>query len=87
MCDWQFRQSGFVLREFDMNWDIVEGNWKQFKGKVKAQWGDLTDDHLDVISGKRTELAGKLQESYGISKDEAEEQIKKFEEINKDFRP
>ncbi len=70
-----------------MNWDIVEGNWKQFKGKVKAQWGDLTDDHLDVISGKRTELAGKLQESYGISKDEAEEQIKKFEEINKDFRP
>jgi uncharacterized protein YjbJ (UPF0337 family) len=65
-------------REFDMNWDIVEGNWKQFKGKVKTQWGKLTDDHLDVIAGKRTELAGKLQESYGISKDEAEEQIKKL---------
>ena len=70
-----------------MNWDIVEGNWKQFKGKVKAQWGNLTDDQLDVIAGKRTELAGKVQESYGITKDEAEEQIKRFEAHNKDFRP
>lgn len=70
-----------------MNWDIVEGNWKQFKGKVKTQWGKLTDDHLDVIGGKRDQLVGKLQESYGISKDEAEEQIKRFEEANKDYRP
>lgn len=70
-----------------MNWDIVEGNWKQFKGKAKAQWGKLTDDHLDVIAGKRDQLAGKLQESYGISKDEAEKQIRRFEEANKDFRP
>ncbi len=70
-----------------MNWDIVEGNWKQFKGKVKAHWGNLTDDQLDVIAGKRTELAGKVQESYGITKDEAEEQIKRFEAHNKDFRP
>jgi uncharacterized protein YjbJ (UPF0337 family) len=70
-----------------MNWDIVEGNWKQFQGKVKAQWGKLTDDHLDVIAGKRVELAGKLQESYGISVDEAEKQIKNFEEANKDFGP
>lgn len=46
-----------------MNWDIVEGNWKQFKGKVKAQWGKLTDDHLDVIAGKRDQLAGKIQEA------------------------
>lgn len=70
-----------------MNWDIVEGNWKQFKGKVKAQWGNLTDDQLDVIAGKRTELAGKVQESYGITKDEAEEQIKRFEAHHKDYRP
>ena len=70
-----------------MNWDIVEGNWKQFKGKVKARWGNLTDDHLDVIAGKRVELAGKLQESYGLTKDEAESQIKGFEERNKDYRP
>ena len=70
-----------------MNWDIVEGNWKQFSGKVKTQWGKLTDDQLDVISGKRTELAGKIQEAYGISKDEVEKQIKSFEEIHKDYRP
>ena len=67
-----------------MNWDVVEGNWKQFKGKVKARWGNLTDDHLDVIAGKRVELAGKIQEAYGITKDEAEQQIKSFEERNKD---
>lgn len=66
-----------------MNWNIVEGNWKQFKGKVKAQWGNLTDDHLDKIAGKRTELAGKLQEAYGITQDEAEKQIKDFEARNK----
>lgn len=70
-----------------MNWNIVEGNWKQFKGKVKTQWGKLTDDHLDMIDGKRVELSGKIQEAYGITKDEAEQQIKHFEERNKDFRP
>ncbi len=63
-----------------MNWDRAEGNWKQFKGKVKEQWGRLTDDHLDVIGGKRDQLAGKLQESYGITKDEAERQIVSFED-------
>jgi uncharacterized protein YjbJ (UPF0337 family) len=67
-----------------MNWDIVAGNWKQFRGKVKAQWGKLTDDHLDVIAGKRVELAGKIQEAYGLTKDEVEKQIKDFEERNKD---
>jgi uncharacterized protein YjbJ (UPF0337 family) len=70
-----------------MNWDIVKGNWKQFRGEVQAQWGKLTDDHLDVISGKRIELAGKIQEAYGITKDEAEQQIKEFELRNKDDRP
>ena len=68
-----------------MNWDIVEGNWKQFKGKVKAQWGKLSDNHIDLIAGKRTELAGKVQEVYGLSKDEAEQQIKDFEKLNKDY--
>lgn len=87
MIDWQFRQSNLEKKEFQMNWDIVEGNWKQFNGKVKAQWGKLTDDQLDVISGKRIELAGKIQETYGITKDEAEKQIKLFEEANKDYRP
>ena len=63
-----------------MNCDIVEGKWKQFRGKVKARWGNLTDDNLDVIAGKRTELAGKIQEAYGLSLEEAERQIKSFEE-------
>jgi len=66
-----------------MDWNIVEGNWKQIKGKVKAQWGKLTDDHLDVIAGNRDQLAGKIQETYGITKDETEQQIKRFEELNK----
>ena len=46
-----------------MNWDIVEGNWKQFKGLVKAQWSEVTHDHRDVIVGKRGELAAKIQEA------------------------
>lgn len=70
-----------------MNWNIIEGNWKQFKGTVKQQWGKLTDDHLDVIGGKREHLAGKIQEAYGVNKDEAEKQIAEFEERNKDYRP
>jgi uncharacterized protein YjbJ (UPF0337 family) len=70
-----------------MNWDIVEGNWKQFKGMVKEQWGKLNDNHLDKIAGKRDQLAGKIQETYGIDKDEAEKQIKAFEERHKDNRP
>jgi uncharacterized protein YjbJ (UPF0337 family) len=58
-----------------MNWDRVEGNWKQFKGKARQQWGKLTDDDLEVIEGKRTELSGKLQARYGYAKDEAEKNI------------
>ncbi len=70
-----------------MNWDQVEGNWKQFKGKVKEQWGKLTDDQLDIIAGKRDQLTGKLQEAYGISKEEAERQIDKFEHRYETWRP
>ena len=70
-----------------MQWDIVEGNWKQFKGKVKEQWGKLTDDDLDRIAGKKDQLTGKLQESYGIGKDAAEKQIREFEDKNRDYRP
>ncbi|MGH9630833.1 MAG: CsbD family protein [Bryobacteraceae bacterium] len=55
-----------------MNWDIAEGNWKQFKGKVKEQWGKLTDDDLDRVGGKRDQLVGRLQERYGYTRDEAE---------------
>jgi uncharacterized protein YjbJ (UPF0337 family) len=58
-----------------MNWDRIEGNWKEFKGKVQQHWGNLTSDDLDVIRGKRNELAGRLQQRYGYQKDEAEKQI------------
>jgi len=58
-----------------MNWDRIEGNWKQFTGTVKQQWGKLTDDDLQVVEGRRTELVGKIQERYGIAKDEAERQV------------
>ena len=58
-----------------MNWDQIAGNWKQFTGKAKEKWGKLTDDDLDVIEGKRTELAGRLQQRYGYAKDEAEKNI------------
>jgi uncharacterized protein YjbJ (UPF0337 family) len=58
-----------------MNWDRVEGNWKQFKGQVQQKWGNLTNDDLDVIEGKRTELAGRLQQRYGMAKDAAEREI------------
>lgn len=68
-----------------MNWERIEGNWKQFKGNVKKQWGKLTDDELDVIAGKREILAGKIQESYGISKDETERQLTAWEQRQKDL--
>ncbi|MBZ8135279.1 CsbD family protein [Afifella sp. IM 167] len=58
-----------------MNWDRVEGNWKQFKGNARTQWGKLTDDELDQVEGNREVLAGKIQERYGIAKDEAEKEI------------
>lgn len=58
-----------------MNWDRIEGNWKQFKGKMIEQWGKLTDDDLDRIAGKREQLVGRIQERYGIARDEAERQV------------
>ena len=65
-----------------MNWDIAEGNWKQFKGKVKEQWADLTDDDLTKIEGRRDQLVGRVQERYGVAKDEAERQVKAWESRN-----
>jgi uncharacterized protein YjbJ (UPF0337 family) len=58
-----------------MNWDRIEGNWRQLKGKAKEQWGKLTDDHIDRIAGKRDQLVGRVQETYGISQDEADRQV------------
>ena len=61
-----------------MNWDQVEGNWKQFKGKVQQQWGKLTDDDLDRVEGRRVEMVGRLQERYGHTKDQAERELDRW---------
>ena len=61
-----------------MNWDHVEGNWKQLRGKVRTQWGKLTDDDLDVIAGKRDQLVGKLQAKYGTTREAVETQIEEW---------
>ncbi|HEX2448272.1 MAG TPA: CsbD family protein [Methyloceanibacter sp.] len=52
-----------------MDWNRIEGNWKQFSGRVRQKWGKLTDDDLDVINGRREQLEGKIQERYGLAKD------------------
>jgi uncharacterized protein YjbJ (UPF0337 family) len=61
-----------------MNWDQIKGNWTQVKGKAQQQWGKLTNDDLDVIEGRREEFVGKVQERYGIAKEEAEKQVDDF---------
>ena len=57
-----------------MNWDRVEGNWKQFKGKAREKWGKLTDNDWEQIAGKKDQLVGRVQERYGISREDAERQ-------------
>ena len=69
-----------------MNEDRIEGGWKQVKGKLKEQWGKLTDDDLDVIAGRRDQLLGRIQQRHGVAKDEAERQVEAFERSNPDFR-
>ena len=62
-----------------MNSDIIEGKWKQITGRIKQEWGDLTDNDLTVAEGNRDYLAGKIQERYGCTRDEAQRQIRNFE--------
>ncbi len=62
-----------------MNWDQIKGNWKQATGRAKEQWGRLTDDDLDVVAGRREQLAGKIQERYGVAREEAERQLAEWE--------
>lgn len=62
-----------------MNWDRIEGRWHRARGKVRAQWGKLTDDDLDIIAGKRDQLLGLLQQRYGATRDDVEREIREFE--------
>ena len=64
-----------------MNWDQVQGKWKQMKGSVKTHWGKLTDDDLDLIAGQRDQLIGRIQERYGIAKDEAQRQVDEWHRV------
>ncbi|RYG43469.1 CsbD family protein [bacterium] len=65
-----------------MNWDTIEGNWKQLRGKAQEKWGELTDSEYDQIGGKKDQLVGKLQEKYGITRDEAERRADEFGAAN-----
>ncbi|HEY0824601.1 MAG TPA: CsbD family protein [Ramlibacter sp.] len=67
-----------------MNQDRIHGRWKQLKGKVKEQWGKLTDDDLDVIAGRRDQLLGRIQQRHGLAKDEAERQVRDWERTHPD---
>ena len=67
-----------------MNKDTIGGNWKQFKGEIQRQWGKLTNDQLDIVEGNREKLAGQIQEAYGVAKDEAERQVREFNQRFKD---
>ncbi|MEX0726998.1 MAG: CsbD family protein [Planctomycetaceae bacterium] len=62
-----------------MNWDQIKGKWKQAKGELQTKWGKLTDDDFDVINGQREKLVGKVQERYGVAKEEAEKEVNDFE--------
>jgi len=65
-----------ILQEnFAMDWNRVEGNWKQVKGKIKERWGKLTDDDLNVINGRRDQLEGKIQERYGQAQDQVQRDV------------
>ena len=61
-----------------MNWDQIQGKWKQYKGQAKVKWGKLTDDDLTAISGNRDQLIGKVQEYYGLTKENAQAQVDEF---------
>ena len=69
-----------------MNWDRIQGSWKQWKGRVKEQWGQLTDDEIEVIAGQRDQLSGKLQERYGLSQEQAEHQMSDWQKRHEDIR-
>ena len=69
-----------------MNEDTIKGNWKQFKGNLKEQWGKLTDDDFDVIDGRREQLLGKLQERQGLPREAAEKQISDWQARHPAFR-
>lgn len=68
-----------------MNWDRIEGEWSQVKGRAREQWGKLSDDDVDVVAGRRDQLAGKIQERYGMKKEEAVHQVSTWLRLAEDY--
>lgn len=62
-----------------MDWERLSGNWKQFKGRLRERWGELTEDELNIAAGRREQLIGRIQERYGVTAEEAERQVAEFE--------
>ena len=62
-----------------MNWERISGNWAHWKGRVRERWGRLSDDQLSVVAGRREQLAGRIQEAYGLTKEEADRQLRNWE--------
>jgi uncharacterized protein YjbJ (UPF0337 family) len=83
-CLVEISTAGLKSKGGVMNWDQIQGKWKQSAGVIKEKWGKLTDDDLTVIGGKREQLVGKIQERYGIAKDAAEKQVDDF---TRNYRP
>jgi uncharacterized protein YjbJ (UPF0337 family) len=69
----------FFTEGIHLNWDLIQGHWKQAASKAKEQWGKLTDDDIDVVAGRRGQLVGKIQERYGVAGDEAEKQLSEWQ--------
>jgi uncharacterized protein YjbJ (UPF0337 family) len=67
-----------------MNWDRVEGNWKQVMGKAREEWGKLSNDDIEVVGGRRDQLVGRIQERYGITRDIAQQQADEWASALKD---
>jgi uncharacterized protein YjbJ (UPF0337 family) len=70
-----------------MNWTLAENNWHQFKGRVRARWIEMSEEQLAAIAGKRSGLLSSIQSIYGLTRAQAEREIRAFEARNKDYRP
>jgi uncharacterized protein YjbJ (UPF0337 family) len=73
------------MEEFNMNADQLKGKWKELKGQVRERWGKLTDDDIDVIAGQQEQLIGRIQNRYGIAKDEARRQVDEWNIEDRDI--
>jgi uncharacterized protein YjbJ (UPF0337 family) len=79
---WVTRKDSQAAREAVMNESYAKGKWNELRGKVKEKWGDLTDDDLDRVEGRRDQLIGAIQQRYGKARDDAERELQRWEESN-----